>query len=39
MDLAGRYYGKSGYTALYSYQQREAVVQVLVIRHQPFPGG
>ena len=27
-------YGKSGYVALYSYEQREDVVLVLAIRHQ-----
>jgi plasmid stabilization system protein ParE len=27
-------YGKSGYVALYSYEQREDVVLILAIRHQ-----
>ena len=31
-------YGKSGYVALYSYEQREDVVLVLTIRHQREAG-
>jgi plasmid stabilization system protein ParE len=31
-------YGKSGYVALYSYEQREDVVLVLAIRHQREAG-
>ena len=27
-------YGKSGYVALYSYEQRQDVVLVLALRHQ-----
>ena len=31
-------YGKSGYVALYSYEQRQDVVLVLAIRHQREAG-
>ena len=31
-------YGKSGYVALYSYEQRQDVVLVLAIRHQQEAG-
>jgi plasmid stabilization system protein ParE len=31
-------YGKSGYVALYSYEQRDDVVLVLAIRHQRDAG-
>jgi plasmid stabilization system protein ParE len=31
-------YGKSGYVALYSYEQRDGVVLVLAIRHQRDAG-
>jgi plasmid stabilization system protein ParE len=31
-------YGKSGYVALYSYEQRQDVVLVLAIRHQRESG-
>jgi addiction module RelE/StbE family toxin len=31
-------YGKSGYVALYSYEQRQGVVLVLAIRHQQEAG-
>jgi plasmid stabilization system protein ParE len=31
-------YGKNGYVALYSYEQREDVVLVLAIRHQREAG-
>ena len=31
-------YGKSGYVALYSYEQSHDVVLVLAIRHQREPG-
>jgi len=31
-------YGKSGYVALYSYEQREDVVLVLAIRHHREAG-
>jgi len=31
-------YGKSGYVALYSYEQRQDVVLILVLRHQREAG-